>query len=234
MQSMSLRRTPARIAVLLAAALAATAAAATAAPQSINEEIRADMQEARREIRVEFAAARAELADGNLELNQSMPVGRRKAEAKDSPPKGEITPAGDLLVDGRAVQVDADQRRQLQAYRAEVIELALLGIDAGERAAEAAIDAVDHGLFRLMFDAVTGRLERRVERTVKRTLAPQIQQICHRLPDLLESQQRLADSVPAFRPYATLRQRDVEDCNREVRRELARAGARQTRRGGTG
>lgn len=226
-------RLPTCRAVLLAAALAIPAAPLAATPTGINEEIRADMRQARREMRAELAAARADLAKDNLELGRSLPVGRQRAQGQEVP-KGEITPAGDLLVDGRAVQVDADQRRQLQAYRAEVIELALLGIDAGERAAEAAIDAVDHGLFRLMFDAVTGRLERRVERTVKRTLAPQIQQICHRLPDLLESQQRLADSVPAFRPYATLRQRDVEDCNREVRRELARAGARQTRRGGTG
>ena len=230
MQSTSFRL-PACMAILLAAALAAPAGPALASPQGINDEIRADLQQARREMRADLAAARAELATGNLELDQSLPVGRHRAEDQDLP-KGEITPAGDLLVEGRAVRIDAAQRHQLKAYRAQVIELALLGIDAGEQAGEAAIDAVDHGLFRLLFDSVTGRLERRVERTVKRTLAPQIEQICHRLPELIESQQRLADSVPEFRPYATLGQGDVDDCTREVRRELARDGARQTRRAG--
>ena len=227
-------RLPACIAILLAAALAAPAAPLAAVPEGINEEIRADMQQARREMRADLAAARAELRTDNLELGRSLPVGRHKAAAGNDTPKGEITPAGDLLVDGRAVRLDAGQRHQLKAYRAQVIELALLGIDAGELAAEAAIDAVDHGLFRLLFDSVTGRLERRVERTVKRTLAPQIEQICHRLPELVESQQRLAESVPEFRPYATLEQGDVDDCTREVRSELARDGARQTRRTGTG
>lgn len=226
-------RLPACLAIVLAAACAAPAVPAATTPRGISGEIREDMDQARREMRADLAAARAELVQGNLELGQSPAVARRKAPAADAPPKGEITPAGDLLVDGRAVPVDPGQRRQLQAYRAQVVELALLGIDAGEQAAEAAIDAVDHGLFRLLFDAATGRLERRVERTVKRTLAPQIERICHRLPDLLESQRRLADSVPEFRPYATLDPGDVDECAREVRRGLARDGVRRTRRADT-
>ena len=233
MQSTSFRLR-ACMAILLAAALAAAAAPIAAAPPGINEQIRADIRQARLEMRADLAAARTELAEGNLELGRSLPVGRRKADAGDAPPKGEITPAGDLLVDGQAVRIDADQRRQLMAYRAQVVELALLGIDAGGQAAEAALDGVDHGLFRLLFDAVTGRLERRVERTVKRSLGPQIEQICRRLPDLVQSQQRLAGSVPEFRPYATLHRDDADDCTREVRRALAREGARGTRRTGAG
>lgn len=226
-------RLPTCRAVLLAAALAIPAAPLAATPTGINEEIRADMRQARREMRAELAAARADLAKDNLELGRSLPVGRQRAQGQEVP-KGEITPAGDLLVDGRAVRIDPGQRHLLKAYRAQVVELALLGIDAGEQAAEAAIDAVDHGLFRLLFDSVTGRLERRVERTVKRTLAPQIEQICQRLPELVESQRHLADAVPEFRPYATLGQGDVDDCTREVRRELARDGAREAQRTGAG
>src|SRR5690606_20635109 len=154
-------RLPTCRAVLLAAALAIPAAPLAAAPTGINEEIRADMRQARREMRAELAAARADLAKDNLELGRSLPVGRQRAQGQEVP-KGEITPAGDLLVDGRAVRIDPGQRHLLKAYRAQVVELALLGIDAGEQAAEAAIDAVDHGLFRLLFDSVTGRLERRV------------------------------------------------------------------------
>jgi len=38
---------------------------------------------------------------------------------------------------------------------------------------------------------------------------------------LRDSQQALAASVPAFRPYATLNDRDVADCEHDVRSDLA-------------
>ena len=47
-------------------------------------------------------------------------------------------------------------------------------------------------------------------------------QICRSLPSLLDSQQRLAASLPQFRPYATLEADDVADCENEVRNEFAR------------
>jgi len=39
--------------------------------------------------------------------------------------------------------------------------------------------------------------------------------ICARLPALLESQQALAAALPAFQPYATMDQSDVEDCGKD-------------------
>jgi hypothetical protein len=41
------------------------------------------------------------------------------------------------------------------------------------------------------------------------------------LPKVLESQQKLAASVPQFRPYASLERDDVEDCERDVLEEFA-------------
>ena len=137
-------------------------------------------------------------------------------------PKAEITPRGDFLIEGEAVAIDARQRRELLAYRAHVIEIAKAGIDIGERSANAALDAVDQGLFRLMVGAMTGSLERRVERTVRQTVEPGVRQICRRLPELLDSQQRLGEAVPEFRPYATLQPGEVNDCLDQVREEFAR------------
>ena len=45
--------------------------------------------------------------------------------------------------------------------------------------------------------------------------------ICHRLPQLRDSQQALAASVPEFRPYATLDNDDVENCERDLRKDMA-------------
>ncbi|MGY1409161.1 MULTISPECIES: hypothetical protein [unclassified Luteimonas] len=212
--------------VLLAAALllSPTVFANEPPPGSINDEIRADMADARREVQAELAVARAELDTGNLELGQNLRFGRsdRSSDKSDPLPKAEITLAGDFLIEGKTVAIDARQRRELLVYREQVIDIARAGIDIGERSANAALDAVDQGLFRLMFSAMTGSLERRMEKTIRQTVEPGVRQICQRLPDLYDSQQRLGDALPQFRPYATLRADDIDDCMQQVHQEFAR------------
>ena len=213
------------LALLIATLLPAPGLLANERPAgSINDEIRADMADARREVRADLAVARAELETDNLELGQSLRFGRSdQSRDKDSPlPKAEITPRGDFLIDGEAVAIDARQRKELLAYRGQVIEIARAGIDIGERSAIAALDAVDQGLFRLMVGAMTGSLERRVDKTVRQTVEPGVRQICQRLPALFDSQQRLGDAVPEFQPYATLQPGDVDDCLDQVYQEFAR------------
>src|SRR5690606_1174863 len=212
-------------ALLIATLLSAPALCADAPPAgSIDDEIRTDMDDARREVQADLAVARAELDTGNLEVGQDLRFGRsdRSHDTSDPLPKAEITPRGDFLIEGEAVAIDARQRRELLAYRSDVIEIAKAGIDIGERSANAALDAVDQGLFRLMVGAMTGSLERRVERTVRQTVEPGVRQICQRLPELLDSQQRLAEVVPGFRPYATLQPGEVDDCLDQAREEFAR------------
>ena len=68
---------------------------------------------------------------------------------------------------------------------------------------------------------MTGTLERRVERLVKQEIEPGVRSICRQLPALMDSQQRLASSLVQFRPYATLEADDVNDCEKQVRREFA-------------
>lgn len=187
-------------------------------------EIGRELDQARKELRAELARERARLETENLPLGDSLRLGRRDRKAgatgRDQP-KGEITPAGDLLIDGSAVAVDAAQRRQLLDYRAQVIDVARAGIEAGEKAALVAIEATDVSMFRLITGALTGSLERRVEAVVKQELQPAILQVCRRLPQLRDSQQALATSLPAFRPYATLGSQDIASCEADVRRDLA-------------
>jgi hypothetical protein len=38
--------------------------------------------------------------------------------------------------------------------------------------------------------------------------------ICDRLPPLMAEQQKLAADVPAFKPYATMTQKDIDDCRK--------------------
>jgi len=195
-----------------------------AAQATVRGDVASDLADARNEVHADMARERAKLDSGNLSLGDGLHFGKNDphgAAKRKSLPKGEITPRGDLLVDGRAVVVDAVQRRQLLDYRAQVIDIAKAGLDAGEHAAMLAIDATDVSMFHLIVGGLTGSLERRVEASVKRDIQPAVLQICRRLPQLRDSQQALAASVPAFRPYATLDDDDVADCENDVRSDLA-------------
>ena len=210
--------------MFLASLLPLAVQTANAGDTRIDNEISADLADARSEVRTELAAARRELDTGNLQLGDSLRFGTSDARASHADralPRAEITPQGDFLIEGRPVAIDRQQRQELLLYRGEVIAIAKAGIDIGERSAQAALDAVDRGLFSLMFGAMTGSLERRIEKTVRETVEPGVRQICLSLPALRDRQQRLSATLPAFRPYATLEADDVEDCENEMRREFA-------------
>jgi hypothetical protein len=44
------------------------------------------------------------------------------------------------------------------------------------------------------------------------------------MPDLLASQQKLAAAMPEFRPYATMTQKDVDDCGKDTIDENGKKG----------
>lgn len=191
---------------------------------SVRDEVRQDLAEARSEVRADLAKARAELETENLEVGNSFHFGKdgkARSPRDEKLPKAEITPRGDFLIEGKAVAVNATQRKQLLGYRGLVIDIARDGIDAGEHAAMAAIEATDTSLFGLIWGGMTGSLERRVERTVKQHVEPMVQRICDRLPDVLASQQQLAASLPQFGPYANLQAEDVRNCRSEVHDQFA-------------
>ena len=203
--------------------LAAQAQPPRSADTGITAEIRRELGDARREVRAELAKAKQDLDTGDLQLQDSLQFGKQAKAKRTAAEKAAaaITPQGDLLIDGKPKEIDAGQRRQLLAYRGLVVEIAKVGIDIGQKSADAALDAVDGSWVSLMFGAMTGSLERRIERTVREQVEPGVRGICRMLPRVMDSQQRLAASLPQFRPYATLERDDVADCENNVRREFA-------------
>ena len=203
--------------------LAAQAQPPRSADTGITAEIRRELGDARREVRAELAKAKQDLDTGDLQLQDSLQFGKQAKAKRTAAEKAAaaITPQGDLLIDGKPQEIDAGQRRQLLAYRGLVVEIAKVGIDIGQKSADAALDAVDGSWVSLMFGAMTGSLERRIERTVREQVEPGVRGICRMLPRVMDSQQRLATSLPQFRPYATLERDDVADCENNVRREFA-------------
>ncbi|WP_225763651.1 hypothetical protein [Stenotrophomonas sp. Marseille-Q4652] len=207
------------LAALLALPLAAQAGSE---PESIRGEIKREMANSRAEVRAELAKARAELESEDLSVGNGISFGKRSDSRRDADlPAAHITPAGAFVVDGKTVPTTAEQRRLLLAYRRQVLDVARAGIDVGEKAAMMALDVTDTSLFSLIAGAMTGSLERRIEKVVKQELQPLVATICSRLPAVMASEQALAGSLPQFQPYARLAQDDLDDCERELRRDLA-------------
>ena len=124
--------------------------------------------------------------------------------------KAEITPQGDLLISGDKVQVNDEQRALLVKYRGDIIAVATGGANIGAQGA-------DFGL-RTAGKALRGALSGNRDQTEAeiqaeaRKFEAKARTICDRLPPLLDTQQQLAAQLPAFKPYATMEQSDIDDC----------------------
>jgi hypothetical protein len=212
---------PRTLAAALCLCLSLPTAAQAAPSGGIGTDVRQELADARKDVRVDLAKARQELLTENLRLGDNFHFGDHRHARTDDLPDAEITPEGDFLVEGKAQAIDATQRGQLLAYRKQVVDIALGGIEAGQVAADAALDAVGDSWVGILFNAMTGRLEARVERVVKQQVQPMVLGICRQLPAVRASQQDLAASLPSFKPYATLDQHDIDACEGELRNEFA-------------
>lgn len=158
--------------------------------------------------------AREKLATENISLNGEFNVninGRNIGNARnDGKPKAEITPQGDLLIEGKAVAIDAGQRKLVQAYRAGIVSVAQAGMDIGVRGADLGMKAAGEAISGI-FSGNTDDIEKRIEAEAAGIKAS-ARQLCDRLPALLSAQDALAASVPEFKPYATMVKGDVDDC----------------------
>jgi hypothetical protein len=160
--------------------------------------------------------ARTELETSNLDLDDGVDIhtgtdGRhfRIGHASDGS-KAQITPKGDLLIEGKAVPVTPAQRALLLDYRHEMIGIAEAGMNIGVKGADLAGKAVLETFAGLMHGDAD-EAGKRIEAEGKRIEAD-ADGLCRQLPAMLATQQQLATSLPAFKPYATMDQSDIDDC----------------------
>lgn len=192
---------------------AAAPAAGTAPQTAIGRQVEAAMAEARKE-----------LNEGNLGLNSGFLVNGSGREARPDLPKGEITPQGDLLIEGKPVAVDAAQRALLLDYRRNLIAVAEAGMAMGVRGADLGMRAAGDAI-KGIFTGNTEALEAKVQAEAAQ-LEAEAQALCQLLPPLLASERALAAALPAFAPYARMDQADVDDCGRSLRNDAKRAEVR--------
>ncbi|GGY21669.1 hypothetical protein GCM10008098_13190 [Rhodanobacter panaciterrae] len=180
-------------------------------PSMISGEIQKAMQEAKQE-----------LATKNIDVN-SVHINDSHHNDKDSRPKAEITPQGDLLIAGKQVAATPTQHGLLLDYRKQIVGIAETGMDIGAQGADLGVNAAKQALW----GALAGKSNKDIEASIK----PQTDKIeaaavrlCQRMPDLLSTQQKLAAAMPEFRPYATMQQKDVDDCGKDMKDKDGKKG----------
>jgi hypothetical protein len=213
-------RSSALLAALMATSLAACnqAPAPTAPPTATTTPSLKDAPQTvlGKSVAAALRKAREELETSNIDLDKGVDVrtGTNGHHFRIGHAAGgsnaQITPQGDLLIDGKAVPVTPSQRALVLEYRRGILSIAEAGMNIGVKGADLAGKAVLETFSGLMHGNAD-EAGRRIEAEGNR-LETDAKQICERLPALLDSQQRLAASLPAFKPYATMTQDDIDDC----------------------
>ena len=189
-------------ALLLSACQPAGGIATTALEQARQgiDQANQGMAEAQKEI----DQARAKLATENLSLDHDGGHGNL--------PKGEITPAGTLLIGGKPVPTTPEQKQLLLAYRSQLLGVAGDGMAIGIEGAKLGMSAASGALASLLGGKSGEDVGKEAERAAKEKIRPQVEKLCARMPALLKAQDALAAALPAFRPYAGMTRSDVDDC----------------------
>lgn len=162
---------------------------------------------------------------GGTRINQSAP---RDADGNHLP-KAEISPEGDLLIAGKAVEVTAAQRALLLDYRGHVVDMVETGMAIGVKGADLGMQAAGEAL-KNVFTGGAEDFEQRIEAEVALIEAEALK-LCDALPALLDTQSQLAASLPEFRPYATMEVKDVDECRDGVDHQAQQAEVRDDIRG---
>lgn len=178
-----------------------------------------------RKIQDALAKASEKLESADIPVGGRMHKGYRIDNAGNTLPQAVITPRGDLLIEGKAVAIDEQQRRLLLEHRANVVAITQAGIAVGMQGAELGMQGAALGMKAAggaLKSALSGNGEEfekqmeaegaRIEAEGRRIEAQAERMICARMPALLASQQALAAALPAFAPYATMDDSDLKDC----------------------
>ena len=160
--------------------------------------------------------ARAKLATENISLTSFNVSGNNKGvfntddDADDTRPKAEITPQGELLIEGRSIEANAQQQALLLQYRKQIEGVASAGMDIGVQGADLGVKAATEAI-KGIFSGNPGDVEQRIEAEAEKVKLSAMK-LCEQLPAMLETQTALAAAMPEFKPYATMDQDDIDDC----------------------
>ncbi len=122
----------------------------------------------------------------------------------------ELTPDGDLLIDGKAVPMDATQREAALAYRETLLAMTDAGLLVGQQGAALGAEAATLALTAVFGGGDAEEAERKIEAEAE-TIKAAALMLCRHARTLQLEQARFAEAVPEFAPY--VKEIDVDsDC----------------------
>jgi hypothetical protein len=174
---------------------------------------------------VDRALDRAEtkLRSGNITISDNDGIVVLSGSSSDDNhasglPKAQITPQGDLLIGNKPVAITPAQRAMLLDYRQQIIGVAAQGMAIGKQGAAFGINAAREALA----GALAGKPEQEIRQHVEAKasgIREAAAKLCDSMPALMASQQKLADALPAFKPYATLTSEKIDECRKDALRD---------------
>lgn len=167
---------------------------------------------------IDDALQRAEvkLTTGDISLSDTGNIGI--SDRDNGAPEAKITPRGDLVIAGKPVDLNAGQRADVLAYRQQLISVARQGIEVGKQGAALGMSAARAAIAGVFSGESEQQVRARVEGKAS-GIRRAAMEICNRLPALMAEQQKLADAVPEFRPYAGLTQARIDECRTDALRD---------------
>ena len=127
-----------------------------------------------------------------------------------SGPDATITAAGDLSIDGKPVVVVPEQQALLKQYFVQAMVIRAEGIAtgvAGVALAHKAIGSVATGLAHGQPEAIGPKIDAEAKK-----VEAQAMKVCDTVAELRKTQDALAASLPAFKPYALIDANQAADC----------------------
>ncbi|MEB2231145.1 DUF2884 family protein [Xanthomonas campestris pv. campestris] len=127
-------------------------------------------------------------------------------------PAARIGADGSLRIAGKPVALNAAQQQAMRGYYAQLQAVAKQGIEIGTKGAAFGAHAAGEALKGVLSgnpDPIGEKIEAEADTFKQHAL-----QICDRLVGLRTAQDAAASLIPAFAPYASLTQHDVEDCRK--------------------
>lgn len=180
----------ARTLLVLALALAAS---------GCSEQIGQAAEEARQSIAAATAEGSAALAAID-EARKKLHEGNLRIGAGGPGPVAEISPQGDLLIDGVPLPLSEAQRAAVQAYRTQLLAVTDAGMAIGQDGIALAGQAVTAAVAGVLGGTVAeagARIEAEAQKMQAAGLA-----LCDEMQGLALAQDQLALLLPEFRPYA--------------------------------
>lgn len=129
-------------------------------------------------------------------------------------PDAIISANGDLRIEQRPVAVDAAQRELLKSYYGSAMMILTDGIATGKAGAAVGEEAAKSVLTRLASGS-PDKIQQDIDAKVKPLKAAALK-ICDDVGNVKSSQDQLAATLPAFKPYGNvIAAGDVDDCKKD-------------------